>query len=251
MKYGARLDQALTANKAPAPSTLPLRSVLEQSGFDLNWAATYAEEQPGYCFNFGDLSLKAIRVTNEYLRPVFHFGGVWSTPRRHGMIDFDMPMAVESFEQGVAWIVDALQRHGYTPPVKPTWYLAGEAHRGLLPLERRRAEYEARPQCLVDRDFLRPAIRRLRAQAANASPAEIASISFDGEILRFRISNMPVAVSAVGTPWPESYAVAAIKLQFLPKRLMDEQVFVSVLNGRLSIGRSSFDIVEPANAQGE
>jgi hypothetical protein len=41
---------------------------------------------------------------SDYLRPCFHFGGVWRDANSISMVDFSMPLEVVSMEQGVAWI---------------------------------------------------------------------------------------------------------------------------------------------------
>lgn len=231
----------IPADAVQATST-PLREVLELCGFGANWSAPYAEEQPGYYFDCGDFRLGAVRVTSLYVRPVFQFGGVRSTSRSLGMISFEMPVVVESFEQGVAWIVEALRLQGYTPHFRPDWYRIGEEHRDLLPWERQRAACAARPRCLVERDWLRPAIKKLREVSSNADPSDVTQISFDGEILRFRSGDVSVLIGASGTRWTESYAVCTRQLDGLPRRLMQEWIDVSIWDGRMTIGSRAFKL---------
>lgn len=225
-------------------ASTPLRAVLERCGFVENWTAPYADEQPGYCFDFGDLRLEAVRVTSMYLRPIFQFGGVRSTPRSLGMISFELPVMVESFEQGAAWITDALRRQGYMPGYQPDWYRLGLEHRGSLPWERKMAAYGQRPQCSVAREWFRTAARSLRENAAVADAVELAWLSFDGEVLKIRAGMTFVAMPGFGQAWPSAFGVHAAKLDFLPQRIAVDPLHVSVWEGRLSIHNRVWNVVE-------
>jgi hypothetical protein len=63
----------------------------------------HTDQRPAYYYDFGNLRLTAAELTG-FGRPTFHFGGVWRGANSISMVDFDMPLEVESLEQGAAWI---------------------------------------------------------------------------------------------------------------------------------------------------
>lgn len=224
--------------------TTSLREVLERCGFGADWSACWTEQLPGYYFDFGDFRLEATEVMGKYFRPVFMFTGLHATPRTIGSICFEMPLMVESFEQGAAWIADALSRRRYAPAPFPDWYAIGLENRSLLPWERERAAYGQRPQCSVTREWFRTAARMMREHAVVAEDAEVAYFSFDGEVLKIRAGNMLMAMPGTGIAWPHTIGVRAKGLKGLPLRFTTDPVHVSVWQGRLSIHNRVWNIIE-------
>jgi hypothetical protein len=76
------------------------RAVFESLGFQEDWAAI-TDQSPAYYYDFGNLRLTAPEVISDRLVPCFHFGGVWRGANSISMVDFEMPLEVESMEQGV------------------------------------------------------------------------------------------------------------------------------------------------------
>ena len=79
------------------------RALFAILGFQKDWGAI-TDQRPAYFYDFGNLRLTAAEVMSDQFKPCFHLGGVIQDARSITMIDFEMPLEVESFEQGVAWI---------------------------------------------------------------------------------------------------------------------------------------------------
>lgn len=157
-----------------------------------------------------------------------------------------MPLEVESFEQGVAWIVDGIGQD-FEPWIPTPWLTAGRVWQGHLPRVREMKAYERRPQCVVERDWFRVAAKKLRMIAATTADSDLAWLSFDGETLRFIVCGATVIVAATGTAWNARHAIKGRELDHLPKRLRDP-VPVSIWDGKLSIGNRAWSLAqqEPA-----
>lgn len=225
------------------------RDVFERLGFEKVWGMM-TDQEPSYRFDFGNLRLTAVEVTNLSFQSVFLLSGVVSEKRSLMMIDYQMPLRVESFELGVALIAYALRDFR---PLKPTpWLEWGRQWRGLLPWERSRREYEEemriynmRPHCSIDPDWFVVTKKRLRESIKSANPAELITFEFDGEVLRIKTPGELIAMSARGSKWGLAYAVRVSDLAtILSKRIQGSGVF-GIWQGMLTIGRSSCPLADP------
>jgi hypothetical protein len=215
--------------------------LFETLGFQENRKAI-ADEHPAYAYDFGNLYLTAEQVTNRWFRPVFFLGGVSQDARSIWLVKFEMPLEIESFEQGVAWISYGIGSD-FQPRIPTPWLADGRAWRDHLPWRRRMKAYECRPRCSVEKDWIRVAIKRLRAVAASASDTDLVWLAFDGEALRVAVCGLTVIVPATGTAWHTRYAIKGAELDHLPKRLTDPvRVSVWDANSPSAIGSGhSFD----------
>lgn len=214
--------------------------VLEALGFQED-SSIISDPPGGRSFDFGNLKLSASFVFSPTsYRDVVLLTGVLSTSRSIAVIDAEMPREVESREQGVAWLTHFLDQHAYSgefvPAVPVFWLAIGREYRHLLPWVRQMAAYEARPHCLVDRDWARVALRKLAEIVAGAADESQVMLAFDGEVLKMRCMDGLVAVPARGTAWGTRYAVRAGQLRALPKRLMREWIEFSIWESALRIG---------------
>jgi hypothetical protein len=91
-----------------------------------------ADELPAYRFDFGNWQLQGARVMNAYSRPAFFFSGAVQGRRSLHQVQFDMPITVASFEQGLAWLCYGIGRD--TPMQnRPEWMDHGWALQDYLP----------------------------------------------------------------------------------------------------------------------
>lgn len=107
------------------------RDILKLLGFEEDWKAM-ADEQPGYLANLGNITLKANQVTGFSFRSVFLFTGTASNGRSMKMIQFELPLHVESFEQGVALIVRGIGPE-FEPSKPSPWFALGREWEDRLP----------------------------------------------------------------------------------------------------------------------
>ena len=218
------------------------RALFESLNFEQDWAAM-TDQLPAYSYDFGNLRLNAAQVMSVRFTPCFYLGGTYRTSKTLGVVEFEMPLEVESFEQGVAWLAHGLGRK-FEPRIPTLWLADGRSWKDHLPWERDRKAYAARPQCSVEKDWFRMAVRKLKEAAKAADDHDLAHISFDGEILRFSVRDTTVPMPAAGTAWNDRYAIRASQLEQLPVRL-NSFVHVSLWEGRLNIGNRVWTTIDP------
>ena len=229
---------------------MKMRSVFETLGFQEDEEAI-TDQRPAYTYHFGNLRLSAAEVTDGHLMPSFLFSGVWrgAGGRSITMVNFLMPIEVESFEQGVAWISFGIGKK-FQPCFPSPWLADGRTWVDHLPWERDMAAYARRPQCSVEKDWFRVATKKLRPRAAGALEANLVWLSFDGETLRIAGCGETIIVPATGTVWDTRYAILAKQLDRLPTRLTS-LVHVTMWDGRLSIGNRGWMLAQSEKTTSE
>ena len=216
------------------------RAIFESLGFKEDWDAI-TDQRPAYYYDFGNLRLTAAELTG-FARPTFHFGGVWRGANSISMVDFDMPLEVESLEQGAAWIAYGIGES--FRPLQPTpWLADGRTWQDRLPWVRRMEEYKVAPRCSVEKEWFKVAAKRLRPLGDVASESDLLWFAFDGEALRIAGCGTAVILPATGNAWDLRYAIKGRKLNHLPRRLADP-VVIGVWDGRLSIGRRAWTLAQ-------
>lgn len=209
--------------------------------------SVYSEPPPGLRYDFGNLRLAAFACTNLQGVRVIVFSGVYITRREAAEVQFEMPEEVESFQQGVAWVTDGLDRAAgpmYQPAVPVSWLSIGRDHRHLLPFQRMMAAYAARPQCTVEREWARIVLRKLGEAIEAASDEAQVILHFDGQILRVWFEDQVIPAPASGDAWRSRFALSVGRLRRLPKRLMRSFVHISIWEESLSIGSWAYGGVE-------
>lgn len=241
----------------PAPKPIIcLRSILSSAGFKEDWSYQYTDQQPTYVYRFDDLVLRATQVTSRFLRPIFLFSGICRQPRTLIDVQFEMPTHLETHDQGIAWIADALKRHGYWPIDPPAWCEKGLAAKGELPWVRSTRLYEARPQCSVESDWLRVVARKLKARAAVSRHDAELELAFDGAVLRIVAESEFWVMPAKGKGWDEVIKVHESGLLWALARLPKGPLHLAIWEARLHLGQkvitlltaeSSVDLSAPEN----
>lgn len=212
-----------------------IRDVLRRLSFQEDWGV-FTDELPGYTWDFGNFTLEAKQLTGLYLQPEFSFSGLLQDARSLTSVSFSVPLMVESFEQGTAWIADALDRQRVKPRTSPAWLDQGRQWQGLLPWVRRLRAYEAAPKCVVDRDWMRVAARRFRAIAPRVEVDALVMLSFDGTHMSIAVAGSQVDMMADGTAWPEEYFITFGDLLLPLQRLMRPAICVKIWEGQVHFG---------------
>ena len=123
--------------------------LLKDLGFSPE-VSTLSENGVGLYFDFGNLRISAGRFLNMHVVPIILLSGVFATSRTIAEICQEMPLEVESREQGTAlvvWCLDqASSRREFVPLRSVPWLAEGRANRDSLPWERDMARYDARPR---------------------------------------------------------------------------------------------------------
>ncbi len=216
--------------------------VLQKLGFEPQlegWPDTWV-------FDFGSFKLKASQGINRYFRESFFLAGNYRTSRIMGSIEFEMPLDVDSFEQGVAWIAHGIGNVGSLTDHVP-WVSKGREWEDSLPWRARAKAHDARPKCFVDREWFRLVRKQLREigeQAAEEESDEAIQITFDGEVLRLSTQAKLWVMPATGNAWDRPYHLALYQFAHLPKRSMSQLVMFSVWEGTMEIAGMSCRLLD-------
>jgi hypothetical protein len=226
-------------------TAVPTWNLLLSLGFQPDSTLVFSDLHPGLSLDFGNLKLSAVAVTSPASGEIVLFSGILRTPRTLAEIEFELPRRVESLKQCAAWIVWNLDQHfggrTFSPARQVDWIDEGRQNRRLLPWVISRAEYEARPQCTIQRDWLRLALKTLGEHLASLPDRSIVVFSFDGSVFSIRCDNKVIAFPGEGLPWTVSFRAEAKTLRRSPKRLMREYVGVSVWESQICFGSWSFE----------
>jgi hypothetical protein len=125
------------------PSRVSTWAMLRALGFSED-QTVISDLRPGLSFDFGNLKLSAGRMVNHWFVPVIVLSGVMSTNRNISSVEAELPVEVESIEQGmafVAWSLDNATHGQFQPAITPSWLETGRRNRHLLPWVRERALY--------------------------------------------------------------------------------------------------------------
>lgn len=195
---------------------------------------------PAVIFDFGNFKLKATRITNLYLKEVVSFNGLVSTARTITSIEFEMPLQVDSKEQCAAWIAwhlnkSLLSREKLIQHSEAELLIIGLQNQGTLPWVQEKEAYRVRPQCSVERGWLRQALKAIKVNVSDAAPDSKITISFDGRVLSFLGRNWITPIPALGESWGEEYEIAVSDFYF-PARLMQETIHISIWKQCLTLG---------------
>jgi hypothetical protein len=199
---------------------------------------------PGLSFDFGNLTLRASSCLNFQCVEIVLFSGALQTPRTLAEVVFELPRRVKSIAQCAAWIVwnlDQQADHRVFTPARPVgWVEEGRKSQRLLPWVMSMAEYRARSQCIVKRDWLRLALKTLAKYIAPLSDNDGIVFRFDGSVLSIRLNKKVIALPAEGSPWAVCLRVEARTLRRLPRRLMRADKDVSIWESHIILGNHKY-----------
>ena len=223
-----------------SPHTVETWAAIQMLGFEPD-ASAISDGGRGLSYDLGKFRLSAGRMMNLHFREIVQFSAVYQTPRTIGSIDFEMPMQVESLEQCAAWIAWHLNERlpsleKLLSPAKASFLLLGLQHQDTLPWVRDMAAYAARPQCVVERSWMRVALNALKAKLNIENSDGDVGIWFDGQVLAFSGPGWVVPVPAEGAPWPSRYQIRTENFSKFPSRLMSERIHISAWKEHLHVG---------------
>ena len=198
----------------------------------------------GLSYDFGHLKLSASWVMSLRFVNIVYLTGVLRTESLLAEVEFEMPLQVESLGQCAAWVtwhLDQAAHIGVFQPERETaWLLKGRKYIEKLPWVAEAAAFNARPKCLVERDWLRMALKTLAGNLATMNDEALVHFGFDGSVLKIECDNKVVALSAEGTAWQNRFSIPAGKLRILPRRIMRELAEIYVWEDQLYIARYCF-----------
>jgi hypothetical protein len=176
----------------------------------------------GKDYDFGNMQVSAS------CDPLFgvHLLGHCGDQRTLSLVEYRLPSTVESTKHCAALIAYAL-RH-FQPTRSTPWLEMGLADQHLLPWERERAAYNARPLYWAERDWWRTALKVLRALPPESLQGN-ALFRFDGRAASIALGDTYITFPGTGKLWPHSYAVSASEfVGGLPRRLYGDLIQTDV-----------------------
>lgn len=110
--------------------TLATASLLRSLGADDDPTMTMADDI-GLRLRIGPHLLQGGEFTSRWLRPTYRISGVIDTGRTISLVESEMPVELESEDEGLAWLAQIL---GSAIPddLKPAWLLKGQGLKHLL-----------------------------------------------------------------------------------------------------------------------
>jgi hypothetical protein len=190
----------------PTTGAIRTMDVLRSMGFQTD-TTVISDDGPGLFADLGIVKLQA-GAYRKFLAEIVMITGVLATSRSWAAIHIEMPRYVESSHLVTAWIMWHLDQHSEFRKVHNlSWVEEGRNHQGLLPWVKSMAEWNARPKCVVRREWLRLAVNTLAKYIASLSDDADVAFSFDGSVLSIRCDEKVVALAGEGVPWTVRFKV--------------------------------------------
>jgi hypothetical protein len=233
------MSEAVAKDPSSASRPVVTTTLLQEIGFE----PAMTDGGAGYALVLGPLQLSALEcIGPEFVERVL-LSGNYATSRTIGTVNHLLPIDFETREEGLAFLAHAL-RSFKLGEHEPAWLVAGRDYAHLLPGERERAaydaEYAARPNCTVSREWLRLALRTFAERAGAADAATPIRFLFDGALLTIRREQVVVSMPASGRRWETGYEISPDVPLAPPSRFMQPEVDISVFRGDLTIGPLRF-----------
>jgi hypothetical protein len=219
----------------PIAGTIRTMDVLRLLGFQTD-ARILSDDGPGLVADFGIVRLQA-GAYRKLLAEIVLITGVLATSSSLAQIHFEMPRYVDSSHFVTAWMVWHLDQHSEFRKIQNfPWVEEGRKHQSLLPWVKSPAEWRARPQCTVNRDWLRLALKTLADYALNLPDDAKFLFTFDGSVFSIKFNGKLIALAGEGVPWGVTFEVHVGALRRLPKRFMDADIGISIWESSIRIG---------------
>jgi hypothetical protein len=222
--------------------------VLADLGFVVD-PTGHSDDPPALALRGSNYSIRAGSTVTARLWPVVHFGGSIKSGDGFSIVDFALPLTVDSLNQAMAWIAYGLGRGTRLDPMPP-WLPQALALSEELPWMKRPRQtparvlrdtlsWQVRPCCLVERDWARLALNFLR-RAAERDPFEVFGADFDGEMLIVRALGQALGVPATGSgPWRPGFRASLQHLHPMPRMLRSDPVEISIWDEALRMDHGS------------
>lgn len=178
---------------------------LKKLGFEPD-ASVWSDDDSGLSYNFGNLTLQTRRVLNRRFVEIISVSGVYASPRTITEVEIELPLRVASIEQCAAFIAWVIGKD-FVPLVPTDWLETGRNNFDTLPHIKKQKLYEARPRCVVNRDWLKLALRDLRLLLPTLAESDSLSFNFQNEIFSIRANQKLFAFPAVGNNWKSQYEI--------------------------------------------
>lgn len=214
---------------------IPVQELLAKIGFKRKIVpgANSKNDVSEFIYDFGNFVLNVQEGMNNRLADVFNFMGVNKYKNTLSAIEFELPLAVESYEQGVAFISFGLGKDFAAQNV-PAWYHQGLFWKSHLPWEKSKLAYSQKPSATIEYDYFKLIVQKMRKKSAEAIEEDITTLSFDGNTLTINCLGERIIAPATGNPW-EEVLLKTRSLDHLPRRIKHQNGTIYIWENRLYV----------------
>jgi hypothetical protein len=212
---------------------MPLINILTAIGFEL--------KQNKLVYNFRRINIIANQTVNQYFQECIIFYGSYFGNNRAVEIDFQLPFEVDTFETGLALIAFNLKDIDLVD--RPEWLQIGLTLQHILPWKKECIAYNAAPKALIEYEWFRLLIKKLRKKTEEVEDSHITIFSFENGILKVVSGNEVIALHGSGNDWNTDAKIKTKTLDILPKRISKRDGLVYIWKGELNIDRCRFEIL--------
>lgn len=216
---------------------VPLADILIEIGF--------IKIDHDFQFNFGNCKLTVQKLYGSNFNEIYLFTGFYRTKRTAGEIQFELPLKVESFEQGCALISYYLK--GADLEIVPEWLKKGKVFQDHLPWIKARIAYDAIPKAMLEHEWFSIIVKKLTALVTASTEYNITKFTFDGEVLRIECNGNLLVSPAIGKPWNQVAILKTNTLKFLPKKIRKVNIELFIYDNMLRIGNREFPLEKKSN----
>ena len=191
----------------------------------------------GLEYDFGNCMVKATK-TYKWFNEIFQFYGTYFTSRSAGEIEFDLPLKVESYEQGVALLAKYIRSKDFLHI--PEWINQGKVWENHLPGRREMKAYRDNPTAYIEHGWFRVLLKKIIEAAHEANDQEITTISYDGSILRVEYRENLLVCPGIGKAWTAKAILKTKSLGSISTRISRNGISIYLWKGALYIGNRVF-----------
>ncbi len=186
-------------------------------------------------YDFGNFKINASHYFGLF--EFFHFSGFYVGKRIWQEFDFKLPVELDSYEQGVAFISYYLR--GAKLDFMPRWVKAGLEWENELPwkkelaLIQKREEEKREYAVQLDYDWFKVLIKKLKQFSEQGTEGENVQFSFDGNLLSVQFAEEKEVIKGSGKPWNDVAVILNVDLSKLPKRILRHYAEIILYKDRL------------------
>ncbi len=219
------------------------KDLLVTIGFtDVDDKSLISNNKPSLEFDFGNFKLQARELMNKRLANIIQLSGLNTTERTIHEIKIELPLVVESIEEGLAMISYGLG-NPFDATNVPDWYYLGLKHKHLLPWIKEMEAFKSRQEVTIEYDYYRIIIRSLLKNAKESDANDLTIISFNGEMLTINCSGNKIFAPALGEAWSENAVLKTQNLSALPKRLRKKAGIIAILKNKITFDNYVFNLL--------
>lgn len=191
----------------------------------------------GWEYDFGNCKVKATK-TYKWSNQIFQFYGTYFTRRTAGEIEFDLPLKVESYEQGVALLAKYIRSKDFLNI--PDWINQGKVWEDHLPGRRELKEFRDNPEANIEHGWFRVMLKKIIEAAHEANDQDMTTISFDGSMLRVEYRENLLVCPGIGKAWTAKAILKTKSLGSVPARISRNGISIYLWKDSLYIGNRVF-----------